>query len=279
MQNLIYFFRRYYHFFLFLLLEGIAFFFIVNYNSYQQAAFFNSSNQLTGAIYSTRNNITHYFSLGKVNQELMEDNARLRQLLRESYHVDTSTEISINDTILSLQYTYVPGYVIRNSVNTPHNFITINKGSNDGIKKNMGVINKDGVVGIITDVSANYSTAISVLNINGSGFSAKIVETETFGPLLWDGGSPYYAQLNEINKHAKIKEGQHVVSNTYSTIFPEGIPIGTIEEAGIEPGDNFYNIKVKLAVDFTSLTSVYIINNLNKSEIDSLTNPTVTPNE
>lgn len=268
MQNLIYFLQRYYHFFLFLLLEGIAFYFVISYNTYQKAVFFNTSNQISGTVYNTRDNITHYFSLSKTNEELLEDNARLRNLLKESYKVDTVAEIAVNDTFLKQQYSYISARVIRNSVNSPSNFITLDKGSKEGVKKLMGVINKDGVVGIIYDVSTNYSVAISVLNINNSEVSAQIEETGDFGKLVWDAKSPLYARLTNINKHVPVRRGQKIVSSTFSGVFPEGVPIGTIVDAEVSEGT--YDIKVKLAPNFGNLSGVYIVNNLYKEELDSL---------
>lgn len=133
----------------------------------------------------------------------------------------------------------------------------------------MGVVSPGGLVGVVMNVSSHYCTVLSLLNKN-SHISAKILETNYFGSLEWDGSNPGTATLKDINKHVPVKRGQTVVTSAFSTVFPENIPIGRVEEVGFDPGGNFYELKIKLSTDFSSLSSVYIINNLMKQEIDQL---------
>lgn len=269
MRNLLLFFVRYHLLFLFLALQGISLYIYIQYNNYQRSVFYNSSNYVVGQFYQRVNNVKSYFNLRTVNNDLAEENARLRALLKESQYIDTSTFRLKEDTTLHQKYMYIDADVIRNTVNLKNNFITLNRGSVHGITEGMGVISSKGVVGKIHTVSANFCTVLSLLNPN-TRIPPKIEGNDYFGTLTWDGDNPSFATLNEINMHAPVKEGQRVVTSGYSNIYPENIPIGTIEEKFVPPGENFYKIKVRLFTNFETLQKVYIIKNLLQAEQDTL---------
>ncbi|WP_163718384.1 rod shape-determining protein MreC [Mangrovibacterium lignilyticum] len=273
MRSLLRFLARNYFFLLFLLLEAVSISLTVNYNNFQRVKFFNSSNSFTASIYEQFNAITSFFSLQQTNAELAEENSRLRTQL-EHYKQTFLPNDSIApvaetaDTTLS-QYDFIPAKVVNNSFTKQYNYITINKGSNDGIKIDMGIIGPGGVVGIVTSVSKHYSTGPTILNKRWS-VSAKIQHSNYFGTLAWNGLDPKYARLNEIPFHVKMEIGDTIVTSGYSDVFPEGIPIGVIEEFDHASGRNFFDISVKLLTNFANLSYVEIAKNNHLEELIDL---------
>lgn len=266
MRNLFLFIQRYYVFFVFLLLLVLSFFILISNNLYQRSAFINSSNAVTGELFSSVSDVRSYFQLKKENEALLEENARLKSLMRDAYYVDTVTAIQINDSIYKQRYAYIDAQVINNSVDKKYNYITLNRGAIHGVKKNQGVICKDGVVGVVVKVSDRFCTVMSVLNRKTS-IPPKIDTLMYFGSVKWDGDAFDVAQLTDINQFAPIKEGQKVFTSGYSEHYPEGVLIGEIAEVSLKDANNFYDIQVKLSTNFTSLRSVYIIQNLFKEQI------------
>lgn len=272
MRNIILFIQRYYVFFSFLLLEIIAIGSYINFNYYQRVRYFSSANAVTGSFFSTVHDVKSYFGLKEVNQRLAEENALLRQQLAYSYYNDSLQSDTISSQIDSTKkqmFLYTVAEVINNSVNKKNNYITLDRGYKHGIITGMGVICDQGVVGVIVDVSENFSTVLSVLSIK-TKITPKIEGNEYFGSFEWDGFTPDMAKLTQVNMHAPIKNGMKVVTSGFSPIYPENINIGTIEEFSREADDNFYDIKIKLSTNFSSLTKVYVVKNLYKEEIDSL---------
>lgn len=224
---------------------------------------------MVGKFYESMSGLTDYLHLTETNEMLQRENAMFRTGLFSSYYDKSAVKIIKVDSNLQQQFTYMAAKVINNSTNKRNNYLTLNRGRIHGIEKKMGVICPNGVVGIVMNVSERYCSVLSLLN-NNSRISAKIKETNDFGPLLWDGDNPEYATLVDINKHAQINVGQNVVTSSFSTIFPENIPLGKILKVSYDEGGNFYKLKVKLATNFNNLTTVYIINNLMKTEIEQL---------
>ncbi len=267
MRNLIRFILRNHVFFLFFILEVLSLVFVFSYNNYQKVKFLNSSSQLTGKIYDAYSSLIQYINLPSVNRQLAEENAKLRNIFMVGPFPG-----QIPDSLFrkypagELTYRYIPARVICNSVDRQQNFITLNKGSKDGIKPDMGVISLHGVAGIITHVSPSYSSGLSLLNTRWN-VSAKLKKNNYFGSLSWDGKNYRFAMLNEIPFHVDIAVGDTVITSGFSTIFPEGILLGTIESFEKEGGDNFYTIRVRLSVDFKSVSYVEIIENRDKQEI------------
>lgn len=257
------------NFFLFLLLEFFAFIFIVKSNYYQQSVFINSANAISGGIYKTQSNITNYFSLKTINKMLAEENARLRNAQKSSFSATNNKTFVINDTLYKQQYEFTDASIISNTFNRVNNYLTLDKGYDQGIRKEMGVITSQGVVGIIKDVSPNFSTVTSVLH-SKSKISAKIKKNNYIGTVVWEGGDYRTATLKDIPTHVKILSGDTIVTSGYSMIFPGGIPIGTIYLYNINKGNDFYDIKIRLTTEFNKISNVYIIKSLMKEELDSL---------
>ena len=269
MRNLIFFVYKYYVFLMFFTLEILAFVLIYRFNNYQKASFVNYTTGVTSSFYNWVSDVESYFKLRTVADSLQSENARLHNLLLTSYYQNNLTTKTINDSVYKQQYTYLAARVVNNSVTKRNNYITINCGRLHGVMPEMAVISESGIVGIVLNVSDHYATVLSFLN-NNCKISAKLERTQAFGSLVWDGKEPRFARLLDVNKHVPIKINDLVITSNYSTIFPEGIPIGRISDVSLDAGDNFHTIQVQLFTDFSTLSTVYVINNLLKNEQQNL---------
>ena len=263
MRNLLNFFLKYNYWFLFILLEVISFALLFRFNNYQGSAFFTSSNQVAGMVYEAANNVTGYFHLKSINDDLVQKNVelelqmeRLRSALMELTADSTGLEKMKSDALKG--YDIYRADVINNSLTHVDNYITIDKGENDGIRPEMGVINGNGVVGIVYQTSANYSVVIPILN-SKSSISCKIKRSDYFGFLKWDGGSSEYATVKDMPRHSLFSLGDTIVTSGHSAVFPGGIPIGTVEDISDSHDGLSYLLKVKLFTDFGRLNDVRVI--------------------
>ena len=164
MRNLILFLTRNYYFILFLFLQSLSLFLVFQNNHFQRSHFLNSSNAISGNIYETYSDVTDYFGLKQENKKLADENVILRNQLRESYSPELKQPIFIKDSLHRKQYVYISGKVVNNSTNKRRNYLTLNIGSKQGVKTEMGVISPDGIVGIVRDVSENFCSVMSILN-------------------------------------------------------------------------------------------------------------------
>jgi rod shape-determining protein MreC len=254
---------------LFILLQAFCIYLIIRNNRFQQASAFNATNAVVTTTMEGVNYVKDYIHLREVNTVLSEENARLRTLLQEAKYVDDSTTRQAQDTVALQQYIYLPAHVVNNAVNHRNNFITLNRGSLQGVKPEMAVITSNGVVGIVNHVSEHYCTVMSLLH-KEIKISAKIRRNGFFGSLTWDGEDPAYVTLNEIDKTVPVQKGDTIVTTSFSDYFPANIMIGTVTENKIEPGSPFYKIRVKLSMSFKNLSHVYIVKSLLKEEQQTL---------
>ena len=265
MRSLLRFLTNNYFFLLFLLLEVISINLVLKYNNYQHIQFINASNRITGSLYNKYSFVSDYFSLKKTNREIVDENTYMKNLLQQ---ISSEKEIDslMNNTA---RYQYIPARVTNNTVNKQNNFITLNKGRRDGILPDMGIIGTDGIVGVITNVSDDYSTGYSVLTRKWK-ISAKIKKNNNLGSLEWDGKDYRMADLNEIPFHVELAVGDTIATSGYSPTYPEGVGIGKIENFNVETGDNFYHIKVRLFSNFMTLKHVYVVIDRDKEQIKEL---------
>jgi rod shape-determining protein MreC len=227
----------------------------------------SSANFLTGGVYAKMNDVSEYLNLKEQNQELANENARLKMLL---FNVSDSIAVKKFDSIKGVSKTdLIVSKVIHNSYNVFENYLTINSGSAAGIKPDMGVVNSSGIIGIVDNVSKNYATVISILNVK-SQINAKIKKSNHFGSLIWNGKSTGYVQLIDVPRLASVRKGDTIVTGGQSVIFPENIGIGTIDKIYIDNETNYYTINVKLFNDMTNLGHVYIIKSKDRDEIMNL---------
>ncbi len=244
---------------------------LVGSSPYHSAAYYHSSSALAGTLYETRKNTVQYLNLPSVNEELANDNAKLRELLSKSL-VPIKVSTPVDSSLIRQQpipYNFLAAKVINKSVSFQHNYITINKGSDHGIVKGMGVISSKGVVGKVISASKNFSTISSLLNVDVY-VSSVIKRNNTFCSVKWDGRDPLKTRLLYVPRHIELQKGDSIVTSGYNTIFPENILIGQINEFSIEENATFYNIDVNLSNDFYKLSYVYVIKNPVQEEIQDL---------
>ena len=263
MRNLLNFFLKYNYWFLFVLLEVISFALLFRFNSYQGSAFFTSANRVAGAVYDAANNVTGYFHLKTINDELVQKNVelelqveRLREALTEATGDSSGIEQMKQEALQG--YDIFKASVINNSITHADNYITINKGTADGVRSEMGVVNGSGVVGIAYLTSSHHSIVIPVLN-SKSSISCKIKKSDYFGFLKWDGGSSEYAYVKDMPRHSLFSLGDTIVTSGHSAVFPSGIPIGTVDDIADSHDGLSYLLRVKLFTDFARLNDVRVI--------------------
>lgn len=269
MQQIINFVIRNKSFLLFLLLFGLSLSLTIQSHSYHKSKFINSTNYLSGSIYNTSNNIKSYFNLRAQNKILIEENNQLKSILYNSKILDVSKPVL--DSSIHKNFEFITANVIKNSYSNSKNYLTLDKGKNSGIKLDLGVITSQGVVGIIDNVSNNYSRVISILNTK-SRINAQLKNSDHIGSLIWNTKSPEFVQLIDISKFAPVKVGDTIITGGQSSIFPKGIPIGTIDSYNLDISGDMYILNVKLFNDMTAVGHVYIITNNDKEEIDTLQN-------
>lgn len=262
MRNLIEFLSRYNHWFLFVLLEVASLVLLFRFNNYHGSVWFTSANAVSGKVLEAHSEMESYMNLAEVNEALTQRNVylehRLAQL-EERLAVKMSTDPLAgklqND---SVHYRLIPAKIVNNSIDKTENFITLDKGSADGVKKDMGVVSGTGVVGIVYLVSKHYSVVISVLNAK-SNISCAIADRGYFGYLHWTGGASDIAYVDDIPRHAHFKRGDNIVTSGYSSVFPAGIAVGKISKVYNSPDGLSYRLQVKLSTDFSTLRDVCVI--------------------
>jgi len=267
MQNLFKLLGKFGFVLLFVFLEAIAFFLIVRRSNYHRVVFTNTTSEITGLFFSWYANTGDYFKLREENELLAEENARLRAevLYSKSRFYDRNTEV-YNPV---QAFTYIPCKVINNSTRNARNFFTIDAGKIHGIKPDMGIISPNGIAGVVRQVSDRFAVCISVLNTSFP-VSVQLRKSKDYGSLEWDAVSPVYSTVKYIPTHVEIEPGDTLETSAYSSIFPEGIDVGTVDSYTINPDDGYYLIKVRLFTRFTALRQVYAVDYLFRSEQDAI---------
>ncbi len=272
MQQLIYFLQKYKYFLYFIFLEIIAVALIINNHSFHKSKFINSANVISGGLLDKTNNINQYLKLKSENDLLLEENTALKNKLQKLYTaIDTTQLKTVDDSIHYKQkYQYISGKIIDNSYHTPYNFLTINRGRNNNVAHEMAVVNSKGIIGITENVSGSYARVQSILNKN-SRINARLKNSHHFGTLEWNGENINIVQLSDIPRQAVLAIGDTIITGGKSSIFPEGLPIGTVESVP-EKVSAINTINIKLFNDMTNIGSVNIITNFHKTEIKDLNN-------
>ncbi|MCP9611176.1 rod shape-determining protein MreC [Coprobacter tertius] len=274
MRKLIYFLIKHSPWLVYIFYVIICLVLLFRFNPYQQSVFFSSANDLAGELYSVKGNITGYFGLREINLDLQKRNGalemevanlrdKIRSLEGDSMSVRREADSVYND------YDFVIAQVADNSVTKSQNYITLNKGCKDGVHPEMGVVDQNGVVGIVNVVSDHHAQVISLLNPK-LRLSCKVKGSGYFGSLVWDGNDARYAILEELPRHVNFEKGDTIVTSGYSAVFPEGIMVGTVSDFSKQKNDNFYALKVKLSTDFFRLNDVRIIEIKDQKERKSL---------
>jgi rod shape-determining protein MreC len=265
-KNIFLFIRSYFNFIVFVILQGLSIAILVNYNKTHQAVFAGVANEVTGKLNEQYNGVESYFSLQTNNKLLLEENARLKNMLAQNFQrpdisVLTFTDSLFTDTIgKQRKFVWLPAKVVGNSVSLQNNYVMLERGSLQGVKPEMAVTGPNGIVGIVTQVSENYSKVMSLLHRN-SKVSCMLKKNNMAGSLEWDGKNPSYLTLKGIPKSAQIVKGDTVLTSTYSSIFPSHLMVGTVAEVMADPSSNFFTLKVKSATNFFSLQYAYLVQN------------------
>lgn len=273
MRNILYLIIRYSAFVTFLLLELLSLYLIINYNRSQGEIWSHSTSQLTGGVNQNVQKVGDFFSLRAVNDSLIRENASLLQTIVNYRIYDEDNDFKEFEETLSsdslIRYKLIPSNVVSKTIHRRNNYLTINKGSEDGVKKGMGVISENGVIGIIKSASDNFATVMMVLN-NHSRISCKVGEKDYIGNLIWQSSDAQIMKLLDVPKHADISIGDKVHTSGYSIAFPKNIPIGEVENIEILGGSNSYTIEVKLGYDLANVNYAYVVEFLQSEEKDKM---------
>lgn len=270
MNNLLAFLAKHNHWLLFVVLEVMGLALLFQFNSYQGSVWFTSANVVTGKFYEINSSVESFISMGKLNEQLTMRNVYLeRQVkhLSEMLERGNSDSTLLRSTQVQLlsQYKLIPAKVVSNSINKQDNLITIDKGSLDGIRPDMGVVSGNGIVGVVYLVSPHYSMIIPVLNSH-SNISVMIENRGYFGVLHWEGGDSKMAFVDDIPRHARFNGGDNIVTSGYSALFPPGILVGKVHRTYNSPDGMSYRLRINLATDFSNLRDVCVINDAKLQE-------------
>ena len=248
---------------MFLILEVLCIILLVNNLPYQKRKLVSAGNAISGRLFKSKTNFTNYFSLKEENQVMMDHNA---MLMSELYI--NNDNITLKDSVSS-DYRFIPANVINNSIYHLNNFLLIDNGRKDGIKKDMGVISANGIVGKVANVSDNYASVISMLHPY-SVVSARFTENQHLANVSWETTDYRFGTVKDIPLHLFPQKGDTLVTSGFSNIYPADIMIGTIEEMIDNNSKDFNTAKIRFSTNFSTLRHVYVIENLHQTEIDSL---------
>ncbi len=271
MRNLLLLFIRHGGFVIFIFMEFLCMYLVVNNNQTQRAIYLNSLSAASDAITKRMDNFSQFINLSAVADSLARKNAELMAEFENAKFKTSVLEDTVQWPETAQLFTFIESRIISNSINKNNNSLSIDRGENQGVIQGMGVIGADqtGVVGIVKSTSNNFSRVMSILH-RQSIISASIKRNGHFGSIVWKGNDPTTVTMIDVPKHAEVEKGDVVQTSGFSTIFPEGIMIGTVDTLWNPPGSNFYEIKVRLVNDLNKVKYVYVVNNLMKADIENI---------
>jgi rod shape-determining protein MreC len=271
LKNIFDFILRHFTLLSFLLLQIAAIYMLTQASTSHQTFFSSKMNDATSKINERYYNMRGYFFLRETNEKLAKENARLLNLLGSNIAAPDSSILIVTDSVYKdslskyRKYNWLPSKVIGNTVSLQTNFIILERGSLQGVKKGMAAISPEGIVGVVVEVSKNTSKVMSLLHRN-SRVSAMLKKDNNAGSIEWDGASPYFLLLRNVSKSAKVVKGDTVVTSTYSANFPPNQIVGRVAEINADPSSNFYTLKIRTAANFFTLQYVYLVENLRYQE-------------
>lgn len=272
MRNLLEFLLKYSSVFLFTFLFVISVTLLFSNGRFHSSVWFTSANTVSSQIYTLSNGVTGYFNLKQINTSLQKSNAQLEnEVLNLRSRVKT-LEAMLQDTAArpeEQRFDYILSTVLNNSTRHPRNYFTIDKGIKDGIRSGMGVVDQNGIVGVVNVAGNHTARVISLLNTT-QHISVRIKNTDIVGSLVWKVNDPKIAYMEEVPRHTDFNIGDSIVTSGYSTTFPADIPVGVIMGRIKTENDNFYVLKVRLTSDFKTLSAVRVLKDSYKEEMDSL---------
>ena len=269
MRTLLNFLLKYDYWLLFILLEVVSFVLLFRFNNYQGSVLFTSANSVVGSLYATVSNVTSYFGLHDANRKLTYRNAELElqvEQLKKALYQSSWDSVSVAKILHMVDnYALINAQVVNSSIVHKDNYVTIDKGCSDGVYPEMGVINGISIIGIVYKTSSHFAIVLPILN-SKSNISCKIQRTNYIGTLIWEGGASDKVWLKDIPRHSEFSLGDTIVTSGYSAVFPEGIPVGTINEIKDSHDGLSYRLQVKLFTDFARLDNVCVIDYQNRKE-------------
>lgn len=269
MWNLIHFFAKNSPIFTWLLLAIISIVLLFQSNPYHRSVWFGSANVVVGSIYDVKSNVTDYFGLREINEDLLNRTGQLEaenlRLLQQLQAYEDKMTIDCDSAKL---YDYMIAHVVGNSITQAENYITLDKGARHGIYQDLGVADQNGVIGIVSKVSDNFSLVISVLNPK-LRLSVMLKNTESMGSLVWDGEDARYAMLEDLPRNVKFELGDTIVTTGFTASFPKNVPVGRVADS-YDKGGNFLTLRVELFSDFDRLNDVHVIFNNRLAERNNI---------
>ena len=272
MRNIFLFIRRHFVLLAFVFLQAFAWWMYFKYNRYHRSVFLGVASEVTGSVNSQVDKVDDYFHLREENRRVHRMNDSLLNLLTINYNTPDTTQQLVTDSLKVdsvkqvVRYIYRDAKVIYNSINFENNYLQINRGANHGIKDHMAVINSDGaIVGQVVNTSPNFAQVMSLLHTQSS-ILGMLKNSNQNGKVTWDTKDPRFLNLSDISKDIDVKKGDTVVSSRYSFNFPPGFMIGTIDSVRINKATGFYLIRLKAAVNFSSIQQVFVVENLQRQE-------------
>jgi rod shape-determining protein MreC len=270
MEQLGYFLLRSRNFILFVLLEVLSFYFIINTNNYWSASFFNTSNAYAARMLAWSNSAREYSQLRQVNADLALENQKLHeQLTRLQQGAPGAPAAYKADSVFANRFTYTVAKVINNTTQFANNYITIDKGTDDGIQPGMGVISPTGVVGRVKLCNRHFSVVTSILHTEFL-VSSKLKKANEIGTGKWDGVDPHLMKLNDISRYKPVNKGDSVFTSDQNSNFPPGILVGRVRTIGVQPNQTFHDIVLELSTNFSNLSFVYVVQNRLQNEQEQL---------
>ena len=275
MNNLLQFLYKHLHWIVFVALEIVCCVLLFSYNSFQGSVYLSTANRAAARLVASKDKVTSYFGLTEKNRALVEQNAQLQQRILElealtSLHqVDSLTQSENVQRVHRTGYHIISAQVVDNSINKADNFLTIDKGSADGVEPDMGVMSVNGIVGVVYKCSEHYSLVMPLLN-SKSSVSCKVLDSNYFGYLRWEGGDARYAMLYDLPRYAAVKKGDTIVTSGSSSFFPSGLPVGTVEELYPSTDGLYVTLKVKLSTSFARLEHTFVMGKMDAEELVAL---------
>ena len=267
MRSIYYLLSRFYVLILFVVLEFFALSLIFKSHKYQEVKFLNTTNGMAGTVVGYVNGFNTFIHLGTNNKALVEENALLKKQIQFQNQYPSDSNLPRNSDLYT--FDYVVAKIENNSINKNINYITINKGSKDGLQKGFGVISSNGVVGIVTNVSENFALVMSVISVK-SLVGVRHKNSNALGNLRWNGSDPNTLQIDGFSKTIPVKKNDTIVTAGFSSIFPPNVLVATVKDVKPDEGSSFYDINVHLTNNISSLSYVYVVKNNKKNELDSL---------
>ncbi len=274
-NNIFQFLYKHLHWVVFIALEIICFVLLFSYNNFQGSVYLSTANEVASRLLSGKDKVTTYFGLAEKNRVLVEQNAQLLQRIAElemfktQHHLDSLSEVETVKRVYRAGYHVSPAKIIDKSVNKMDNYLTLDRGTADGVAPDMGVMGVDGVIGVVYKCTEHYSLVMPLLNSNSS-ISCKLLGSNDFGYLQWHGDDPRYAMLHDLPRYSVVELGDTIVTSGNSSFFPEGVMVGTVEEAYPSTDGLYMRLKVQLSTQFTNLEHVFVMQKMDADELEEL---------